>query len=145
LVSPDNKCVLTDTASHQQYNLRAEVQFVDSGEHYTVALHTGPDDNGNVTNWYAGNYDKTLAHELGHQLGLKDEYIDANAPDRATATSPGVHTDHSIMGNYLAEGRPQALAQSSMSPRTKPRVRVLSGPQLSPAWQARVQAPTSIM
>ena len=107
----DNKFVLTDTASHQQYNLRAEVQFVDSGEHYTVALHTGPDGNGNLTNWYTGNYDETLAHELGHQLGLKDEYIDANAPARATATSPGVHTDHSIMGNYLAEGRPQAGAQ----------------------------------
>jgi hypothetical protein len=107
----DNKFILTDAVSHVQYNLRCDVQFVDSGEHYTVALHTGPDGNGNLTNWYTGNYDETLAHELGHQLGLKDEYIDARAPDRATAASPGVHTDHSIMGNYLAEGRPAAGAQ----------------------------------
>jgi Domain of unknown function (DUF4157) len=107
----DNKFILTDTVSHTKYNLRAEVQFVDSGEHYSVALHVGPDGNGNLTNWYTGNHNETLAHELGHQLGLKDEYIDATAPDRATAASPGVHTDHSIMGNYLAEGRPAAGAQ----------------------------------
>jgi hypothetical protein len=107
----DNKFVLTDTASHTRYNLRVDVQFVDSGEHYTVTLHAGPDGSSNRINWYTGNYDETLAHELGHQLGLKDEYIDATAPDRATATSPGVHTDHSIMGNYLAEGRPDAAAQ----------------------------------
>ena len=98
----DNKFVLTDTASHTRYNLRVDVQFVDSGEHYTVTLHAGPDGSSNRINWYTGNYDETLAHELGHQPGLKDEYIDATAPDRATATSPGVHTDHSIMGNYLA-------------------------------------------
>ena len=30
---------------------------------------------------------------------------------RATAAAPGVFTDHSIMGNYLAEGRPQAGVQ----------------------------------
>jgi len=107
----DNKFTLTDTVSHVQYALRADVQFVDSGEHYAVALHSGPDGSSNLANWYTGNYDETLAHELGHQLGLKDEYIDASAPDRATAASPGVHTDHSIMGNYLAEGRPQAAAQ----------------------------------
>lgn len=107
----DNKFILTDTADQKQYGLRADVQFVDSGEHYTVALHTGPDGNGNLTNWYTGNYDETLAHELGHQLGLKDEYIDATVPARATTTAPGVHTDHSIMGNYLAEGRPDAGAQ----------------------------------
>lgn len=107
----DDKFILTDAVSHAQYHLRVDVQFVDSGEHYTVALHVGPDGNGNLTNWYTGNYSETLAHELGHQLGLKDEYIDASAPARATATSPGVHTDHSIMGNYLAEGRPAAGAQ----------------------------------
>jgi hypothetical protein len=107
----DNKFVLTDTADKKQYNLRADVQFVDSGEHYTVKLHTGPDGNGNLGNWYTGNYDETLAHELGHQLGLKDEYVAATVPARATATSPGVHTDHSVMGNYLAEGRPDAAAQ----------------------------------
>lgn len=43
----DNKFILTDSANNQQYNLHTDVQFVDSGEHYTVALHVGPDGNGN--------------------------------------------------------------------------------------------------
>jgi hypothetical protein len=107
----DNKFILTDTADNQQYALRTDVQFVDSGEHYQVQLHDGPDGSSNRVNWYTGNYDETLAHELGHQLGLRDEYVDTTVPNRATATSPGVHTDHSIMGNYLTEGRAAAGVQ----------------------------------
>jgi hypothetical protein len=52
-------------------------------------------------------------------MGLKDEYVDSSkdksgaqkAPDRATPTSPGVHTDNSIMGNYRTEGAPTAGAK----------------------------------
>lgn len=106
----DNKFILTDAASGAQYTLRTAVQFVDSGEHYTIALHAGAN-RSNRTEWSVGRPDETFAHELGHTLGLKDEYIDAAVPDRAAATSPGVHTDHSIMGNYHAEGRADARMQ----------------------------------
>jgi Domain of unknown function (DUF4157) len=103
----DNKFVLTDTADHQAYNLRCDAQFVDAGEHYTITLHPGSGGT-NRRNWYVSDSDTDLAHELGHQLGLKDEYVDASVPARATATSPGVFHDHSIMGNYPAEGVGQA-------------------------------------
>lgn len=106
----DNQFILTDTASGTRYTLRTEVQFVDTGEHYTINLHAG-NNRSNLSEWSVGRPDETFAHEIGHALGLKDEYIDAAVPDRATATSPGVHTDHSIMGNYHAEGRADARMQ----------------------------------
>jgi hypothetical protein len=106
----DNQFILTDTASHTRYTLRTEVQFVDTGEHYTINLHAG-NNRSNLSEWSVGRPDETFAHELGHALGLKDEYIDAAVPDRATATAPGVHTDHSIMGNYHAEGAADARMQ----------------------------------
>jgi hypothetical protein len=106
----DNQFVLTDVADGTRYTLRTAVQFVDTGEHYTINLHAG-NNRSNLSEWSVGRPDETFAHELGHQLGLKDEYIDAAVPDRATATSPGVHTDHSIMGNYHAEGGADARMQ----------------------------------
>jgi hypothetical protein len=66
---------------------------------------------GNRTKWYVGFPDVDYAHELGHQLGLKDEYIDATVPDRKDDKSPGVHNDNSIMGNYYSEGRGKAEAK----------------------------------
>ncbi len=83
--------------------LRVRLQYVDSGEHLTIALHsgTGRDD---LSNWFVDSEAIDRAHELGHQLGLKDEYVDASVPNRATATSPGVSHDHSLMGNYYEQG-----------------------------------------
>jgi hypothetical protein len=106
----DDKFVFTDTADGKQFTLRCTAEFVDSGEHEVVKLHAGGDAStgGNRVKWYVGWPDMDYAHELGHHLGLKDEYIDASAPSRATATSPGVHTDNSLMGNYYSEGRDKA-------------------------------------
>jgi hypothetical protein len=103
----DNKFIFTDTADNKPYNLRCDVTFVDSQEDYTITLHPG-DGAIDRQNWYVLDQDIEFAHELGHTLGLKDEYVDATAPNRATGTSPGVFTDHSIMGNYFNEGIPQA-------------------------------------
>ena len=106
----DNKFIFTDTSNNVARRLRVDVNFVDSGEHYQITLHpTGG--HSNRRNWYIGDSDTDLAHELGHQLGLKDEYVDGTAPDRATATSPGVHTDNSIMGNYPVEGAATAAVK----------------------------------
>jgi LysM repeat protein len=83
--------------------IRVRLQYVDSGEHLTIALHagTGRDD---LSNWFVGGDNITRAHELGHQLGFKDEYVDPDVPHRATGTSPGVSHDHSLMGNYYSQG-----------------------------------------
>jgi hypothetical protein len=108
----DNKFTITDNTTRTVYRLRLSLAFVTSNEHVAVTLHPGQgrDDR---RNWYVDQIDDiTLAHELGHQLGLKDEYVDSTVPDRATATSPGVHTDHSIMGDYYTEGEDAAAAQA---------------------------------
>jgi len=103
----DNKFTFTDNASHTAYALRVAVQFVDSGEHLAVNLHPG-NSGSNLANWYVQRPTATFAHELGHQLGLKDEYISASVPSRANAEAPGVHTDHSLMGDIHAEGHAEA-------------------------------------
>jgi hypothetical protein len=99
----DNKFIFTDTANNVARRLRVDVNWVDAGEHYQITLHPAGG-HSNRRNWYIGDSDTDLAHELGHQLGLKDEYVDATAPDRANGAAPGVHTDNSLMGNYPVEG-----------------------------------------
>ena len=83
--------------------LRVRLDFASAAPHLQIALHAGAgrDD---LSNWFVDSQPIDRAHELGHQLGLKDEYVDATAPNRATAASPGVFTDHSLMGNYPTEG-----------------------------------------
>lgn len=107
----DGKFSVTDRASGTKYTLRTALSFVDTGEHVAVTLHPGSGRD-NRRNWYVTQIDDiTLAHELGHQLGLKDEYIDPDVPDRADATKPGAHQDHSIMGDYYSEGEDKATAK----------------------------------
>lgn len=102
----NNKFTLTDAAG-TKHPLGISLQFVDSAEHLHVSLHAG-EGRDNLSNWYVDSIANDRAHELGHQLGMKDEYVDAGATDRATATAPGVFTDHSIMGNYYEEGAAKA-------------------------------------
>jgi len=98
----DHRFNLKDAAG-KELPLRVQIDFVASDPHVTVALHagTGPDD---LRNWYVKSAAINRAHELGHQLGMLDEYVDPKVPNRATATSPGVHADNSLMGNYYTEG-----------------------------------------
>ncbi|MGE5182891.1 MAG: hypothetical protein ACM31C_12545 [Acidobacteriota bacterium] len=59
----------------------------------------------------------TAAHELTHQLGAPDEYVDHNKPAsvaRETPASPGVHTDGSLMGNYNTDGLPTEVKQRTI-------------------------------
>ncbi len=107
----DNKFTITDNATKTKYKLRLSLAFVDTGEHVAVTLHPG-EGRDNRRNWYVKQVDNiTLAHELGHQLGLKDEYVDSAVPDRADASKPGAHKDNSIMGDYYAEGEGKAEAK----------------------------------
>ena len=81
-----------------------QVKWVNSGAHFNIALHRG---HGlmDAANWYViPDTPTTYAHEMTHKLGMLDEYVDRTAVRRRTAASPGVFTDHSVMGNYLSEG-----------------------------------------
>jgi hypothetical protein len=104
----DRRFIITDTSTHKHHALRVGITYVNGGEHVAINLHPGSG-GANRRNWYVDGAANSRAHEIGHQLGLKDEYIDARAPSRATATSPGVFTDHSIMGAHYSEG--PALAE----------------------------------
>ncbi len=68
-----------------------------------VTLHSGSG-RSNLTNWYVDSAPVVRAHEIGHALGLKDEYVDSNAKHRTDQYATGVFTDHSLMGNFYAEG-----------------------------------------
>jgi hypothetical protein len=111
----DRRFIITDTSKHKHYALRVNITYVAGGEHLAINLHAGKG-GADLSNWYVDGAANSRAHEIGHQLGLKDEYVDATAPNRATKTSAGVFTDHSIMGAHykegpkLAEGKPRHAA-----------------------------------
>ena len=106
----DRRFELEDLDTHQRFTIGVHVQFVREHEHVTVALHSGARAQ-DLANWSVQKPPTSRAHELGHQLGMYDEYVDAQVINRATATSPGVYVDHSVMGNYYREGADEAVAQ----------------------------------
>jgi hypothetical protein len=61
------------------------------------------------------------AHALGHGLGLLDDHSHPSAANRFTPTSPGVHTDDSLMGNYWMRdpvtGKPIPKPGTEVKPR----------------------------
>ena len=103
----DSKFILREIRtwrSDLDWLLRPSVEFVDSGQHLTVTLHAGRG-NDDRQNWYMGSPEYVYAHEVSHQMGLLDEYASDAAPKRK------VHTDHSIMGDYVNEGLQEAEAK----------------------------------
>jgi hypothetical protein len=101
----DNRFIFTDASRNEQLFVRVRVQWVTSGAHNSVRLHKGQG-RMNSGSWVTGATARPIryAHELSHLMGLLDEYQDATAVNRRTATSSGVHEDHSLMGDYPNEG-----------------------------------------
>jgi len=71
--------------------------------HLTVDLAPG---NGRAdqSHWFVDSPSTVHAHELGHQMGLLDEYVDPSTVNRGTPTASGVKDDSSLMGNFWAAG-----------------------------------------
>ena len=93
----DGRFQLVEAITNERFDLRcALVRCEDaSNAHLNILLHPlrGRPDR---RNWYVENLQlNTYAHELGHQLGLVDEYPDAAAPNRQ------VRTDDSVMGDAV--------------------------------------------
>lgn len=59
---------------------------------------------GDLDHWYLDWELIDLAHELGHALGLVDEYRDPESTFRQHLSVAGVWQDHSLMGDYRQEG-----------------------------------------
>jgi hypothetical protein len=106
----DNRFELEDRDSGEVFPLRFRFIKVERRPHLTINVHSG---NGtdNRRNWFIDSSPTDHAHEFGHQIGMYDEYVDATVANRATAASPGIHTDHSIMGDYPNEGVLRARAR----------------------------------
>jgi hypothetical protein len=85
------------TCRCERYRVIVDVQFVTSGEHHAVAVHSGSG-RADMGNWYVNSTGGTAAHESGHMFGNPDEYADANCPNR-TVTSDGSIMQNSQTGS----------------------------------------------
>ena len=85
--------------------VHVNVEFVDDAAqaHTRVAVHPGSG-GANQVNWYTQSHPTTHAHELGHGMGLMDEYVDPRAFTRGGGNTSNVHTDDSLMGDYWQRG-----------------------------------------
>ncbi len=72
-------------------SLTVDVNFVDSEDdaHSTVEVRAG-DGWANAGTWFEGDDGLTVAHEVGHHLGLFDEYRDRNDADREIGESDNI-------------------------------------------------------
>jgi hypothetical protein len=99
----------TTRAVEQNYNgyrlpngddLRVRVEFVDRPDraHASVEVLAG-EGLSTQHHWHLQSTGEVYAHELGHQLGLLDEYVDPTVQNRRHDDSPGVFHDGSVMGS----------------------------------------------
>ncbi|MGN9817761.1 hypothetical protein ACTMUQ_20765 [Streptomyces sp. SD11] len=88
--------------------LHVTVELVDASEapHLTVDL-VGRDRTMDQVTWWADADPVQLVHELTHQLGLRDEYRDADAPQRP-------HIPGSLLGDLNADPEDSSLAAGGL-------------------------------
>jgi bacillopeptidase F (M6 metalloprotease family) len=58
-----------------------DVQWVNDNPDYTVRVRVGLA-RSNVRTWDTKDTGFVAAHEFGHMIGLADEYVDPNCPER---------------------------------------------------------------
>ena len=96
---------------HQLLNgdtLRVRVEFTSNPLEAHAIVDVGPAGGGRRAdqfNWQVGDDPMIHAHEIGHHLGLPDEYVEGAFEPRPSTSrdrpgAPGVTDDRSIMGGY---------------------------------------------
>jgi len=61
--------------------VKVTINFVNNGEHLRVRIQSGGG-RAKRNAWFEDSSGNSAAHEIGHQLGLVDEYADPNVPNR---------------------------------------------------------------
>ncbi len=74
--------------------LTFEVQWVNTSQHHTVRVRTGPAGT-NMTTWDTSDTGGVAAHEYGHMFGLDDEYTDNRCPGRSPVNTGTVMDNNS--------------------------------------------------
>ena len=130
----DNRFEFEDLDTGDVFPVRVRLEGVQRRQHLTVQLHAGAgrDD---LSNWFVASSSNDRAHELGHQIGMYDEYVDPAVANRATAASPGVFSDHSIMGDYPNEGVGRARARRRHGNRLARRIGAATGRRLTSRYR----------
>jgi len=80
----DGKCVGCSYST-----VMLNVEFVEEGEYATIRVRRGPA-RSNYTTWDTADTDDVAAHEIGHHLGLKDEYQAPSVPTRTPVNTGSV-------------------------------------------------------
>ncbi|NWF31400.1 hypothetical protein HW130_35195, partial [Streptomyces sp. PKU-EA00015] len=117
--------------------LHVTVEYVDPSDspHLTVDL-ASRDQAMNQTTWWADADPVQMVHELTHQLGLRDEYRDADAPHRP-------HIPGSLLGDLSADPEDFSLVTSGLRGRHLALLGALIGdvtPQPEPSGQDSEQS-----
>ncbi|MGW1047213.1 hypothetical protein [Streptomyces sp. NPDC002547] len=81
--------------------------------HYVVKLH-GSTNRETAFNWSVSSYPDVLAHEIGHLLGLGDEYREASEGRRP------VYDDGSLMAGYTVDARGRAAVDLDIAGLKRP-------------------------
>lgn len=70
----NNKFAITDTITHHTFPVVIDLTTTGPSFDQFVAVHSGSG-RADALNWFVGDTASVSAHELGHMLGLFDEYI----------------------------------------------------------------------
>jgi len=85
--------------------LRVEPEFGADDPHFEVDLEEGSG-RANITKWHVEDVPDTLAHEVGHQLGISDEYVAPTDSSRDELSDADVKHDISLMGSHHTVDNP---------------------------------------
>ncbi|MEP7151918.1 MAG: PEP-CTERM sorting domain-containing protein [Nitrospira sp.] len=102
----NNRAVITDTMTQRSFPLLVDVTTTGPVFDQNTFVNSGPG-RSNTSIWYAGSVTAgVMAHEVGHYLGLYDEYI-GGAVDRY----PNPTLSTALMGTGANDENPQMLSR----------------------------------
>ncbi|WP_327087503.1 hypothetical protein OIE66_35015 [Nonomuraea sp. NBC_01738] len=85
-----------------QFHVRVEFEEAPTGipvGHGSVISFREGNARASMLTWYADGTMRTHAHEVGHHLGLGDEYTRHGVPGLRTVSGPGMDLTHGLYGN----------------------------------------------